>query len=116
MLFACKRGEESTETVGEDSPVFVARADSSGYFFGDAPNVEYDHAVAHVAGVADGINVALEHGFIPARVLLVVDLPETGIAQATKDGCDCEGSIVPSTPSYSDIEEAPDTYSVDSCF
>ncbi len=114
LLFARKRDEGSKETIGDDSPVFVARADSSGYFFGDTPNEKYEKAIAHVAGVADGINVPLEQeGFIPTRVLLVVDLPETGITQATKNGCNCEGSIVPRTPSHSDIEEAPDTYSVD---
>ena len=113
LLFARKLGDGNTEAVGAGSPIFVARADSSGYFFGDGPNEKYEQAIAHVAGFTEEINVSLKDGFIAVPVLLVVDLPETGIALATADGCNCEGSIVPRAPSHSDIEESPDTYSAD---
>jgi hypothetical protein len=112
LFFAHKPGQ-STETVGADSPVFVARADSSGYFFGDAPNEQYEKAVAHIAGLTDEINIPLDDGYIAVPVLLVVDLPETGIAQATKEGCNCDVSLVPRAPSHADIVESPGTYSAD---
>jgi hypothetical protein len=113
LLFARKPGEGSRETVGAGLPVFVARSDGSGYFFGDAPNEKYEQAVAHVAGIPEEINVPLADGFIVVPVLLVVDIPETGITDASKDGCNCETSIVPRAPSQADIEESPDTYSAD---
>ncbi|HLO18522.1 MAG TPA: hypothetical protein VK206_27070, partial [Anaerolineales bacterium] len=113
LLFAHKNTQDVTEAGGEPTPIFVASTDSSGYFFGEIPNQKYESAMAKIAGIEDQIYIALEDGYIPARVLLVVDLPENGLDQATRDGCNCAVSIVPRTPTYSDIEEASDTYSAD---
>ena len=110
MLFFAKR---NTKEVGNDTPVLVARADGAGYFFGDAPNEQYESAAALVAGVADEIPVRLDEGVIPARVILAVELPGPNDARSTKGDCECEGSTTPRSPQHSDIENAPETYSTD---
>lgn len=113
LLLARKRGERAANDA-EDRPVLVARADGSGYFFGDVPNQEYEHAVGVVAGFADGIPVPLEKGRFPAPVLLVVELPEAIGTPPKKDDCHCDDpKIPPRAPTHSDIDNAPETYSVD---
>ena len=58
LLFARKRGENGTKTVGNSSPVFFARADGSGYFSGDASDELFESAAALVTGVAKKCNFA----------------------------------------------------------
>ena len=113
LLFAQKSGQNGTENGTSHSPIFVTRVDSSGYFFGDVPNQIYESAFAEIAGIEDQFHIALEDGYVPTRVLLVIDLTENGLTLATNNSCGCEGSIVPRTPTFSDIEESPDTYSAD---
>jgi hypothetical protein len=114
LIFARAVGSTAPQVVGTDPPVLVARADATGYFFGDAPNTDFGGAAAIVAGVANEIPIALEGSRIPQKIALVIELPAADAPATTKDDCDCEpGAAPPRTPSHEDIDAAPETYSVD---
>src|SRR5207248_6990718 len=104
LVFARKSGDKSSKTLGEDTPVLAARADNSGYFFGDVPNEPYDSAAAVVSGVDGEIAIKLEEGLIPQRIMLVIDFPEAVDTPVAKPGCDCEiVKMPPRTPIQTDI-------------
>ena len=95
-------------------PLLATRADTSGYFTGEVPNREFGTAFALVSGVDGQIPVPLEKDRIPARILLVVDIPQTVDTPAKTADCGCsEGSAPPRTPTQADIAGAPGVYSAD---
>lgn len=111
LVFAQKDGAAGAAAAG--TPIFVARTDVSGYFFGDAPNETFARAAALVAGIADEIPITLTAGLIPLKLLLIVDLPEDAEPTPKGKDCDCERTVTPRTPSHDDIDNAPETYSTD---
>ncbi len=107
---------DKRERAGKaDVPLLATRADTSGYFSGEVPNREFGGAFANVSGVDGQISVPLERDRIPARILLVVDIPEQPADTPAKTGdCTCaDGSLPPRTPSQADIAGAPGVYSAD---
>jgi hypothetical protein len=109
LLFARKSSDGEEDASG--MPVMVARTDGSGYFFGEAPNDEFEKAAALIAGIPTEVAITLDSGYIPKKLILLVDLPES--AAAGSDVTTCGGGVTPRTPSHADIENAPDTYSTD---
>ena len=99
----------------DEVPVLAVRADRSGYFFGNVPNEEYEKVTALVAGVPDATPVSLEGGLIPLHIPLLVDLSEIASIQSeNKDDCNCGGTgLLPRSPTHTDFENSPETYSVD---
>ncbi len=110
MIFAQRRDDEGIETLSE-SPILVAHTDSTGYFFGEAPNEQFESAAALVAGFPAELAIMLEDGLLPSRIPLVVDFPETWGLLKTED-CNCDTPI-PRAPTQADIANAPGTYSTD---
>ncbi|MGC4028561.1 MAG: hypothetical protein QM696_06805 [Steroidobacteraceae bacterium] len=112
LLFA-RRADDKDD--GSRMPILVARTDASGYFFGDAPNDNFETAAALVAGHEGELPVRVRDGAIESPVLLVVDaVASAGEPDKADDGCDCHGAkIPPRTPGQSEIDSSPDTYSVD---
>ena len=107
-LFARAAGASTDESA---TPILVTRTDSSGYFFGDAPNKTFERASVLVAGIAGEIPITLSGELIPEKLLVRVDVPDA-MAAAPKEDC-CGKGDVPRAPSHEDIENAPDTYSTD---
>lgn len=107
LLFAHRAGDDGPATG--NTPVLVARTDGSGYFFGELPNEEYERASALIAGVAGEVPVVLDDGYIPRKLILLIDLPDGADTDAAGGGC----GVIPRTPSHSDIDNSPDTYSTD---
>lgn len=107
-LFAREAGASMDESA---TPILVTRTDSSGYFFGDAPNKSYELASVLVAGIRGEIPITLSGEQIPEKVLVPVDVPDSMAAAPRDDRC-AKGDV-PRTPSHEDIENAPDTYSTD---
>lgn len=116
LIFARRPADAREPKDGNDAPLLVARADASGYFFGDAPNDAFESAAALVSGHEGELPVRLRDGFIESPVLLVID----GSA-ATEDAhggaaneCECgTASTPPRTPGQAEIDSSPDTYSTD---
>lgn len=92
-------------------PVFSARTDSQGYFFGDYPHGKFEEAygVVAVAG-QEKVPVRLkENGVFPHKVILGITMPE---AKAADEDCSCK-ALVPRNPDSEDLVSASETYSVD---
>lgn len=115
LIFASKKSEKTTMTVGVDSPAILVRADKPGYFFGDTPNECFKSAAALVARLEEEIQIVLEDGYIPAHILLFIDyLSKSSDTQSVKNDCSCDKlANPPRKPSHLDIENSPETYSVD---
>lgn len=97
-----------------DVPLLATRADTSGYFAGEVANRAFSAAHALVSGVDGQIPIPLERDRIPARILLVVDIPEKVETPAKTDDCGChDGAAPPRTPTQADIAGAPGVYSTD---
>ena len=113
LLFA--RGADRTKNGKKEDellPVFATKVDGTGYFSGEVPNTEFIEAAAVVAGVPGEIPIRLEESFLPQKIVLVIELPETPAGPVQKD-CACVATVPPRTPSQTDIAEAPDAFSVD---
>jgi hypothetical protein len=113
LLYAShKRDRKDDKTA---IPVLVSKTDASGYFSGEVPNIEFDHAFAQVSGVTGDLHVPLEKERIPSRVILVIELPRTSTVPVVKDGdCNCkDANAPPRTPTQTDIANAPGVYSTD---
>ena len=109
-LFA--REIDATTDGASITPVLVTRTDSSGYFFGEAPNKPFDRVSVLVAGIPGEIAITLSDGLIPEKLLVPVEVPDASVSAPKEDGCG-KGDVTPRTPSHEDIENAPDTYSTD---
>ena len=74
----------------------------------------FESVAALVAGVKDEIPVRLDNGLIPPCLVLVVEMDEKVSNRPRMNDCNCHDSNgVPRTPTQSDIDNAPETYSVD---
>jgi len=104
--------EEGADEDAAFNPVLVTKADSAGYFLGEVPNSKFSLVVAVVGGVPGESPVRLEDSTIPARVVLVVELPVSA-GQQTSSDCHCASGSVPRTPSQQDVTESPGTFSAD---
>jgi len=109
LLLGHERGTPDTDSL---TPVFVAKADSSGYFSGAIKNLEFDRVVAVITGIPGDIPVQLVDWLVPSRIPIVVELPDTPLGPSSKD-CGCSNSALPRTPTQDDIAEEPGVFSAD---
>ena len=90
-------------------PFLVATIQPAGYFSGERPGKTFSRAYGTV-GSSAAIPVALSHGQIPDKIVLVGDVPTGTVADPE---CECEALSPPRLASHEDLTSNPELFSAD---